>query len=448
MKKVAILGAGYVVKPMVDYFIDSCKYEVTIATRTVSKAEKVIAGRSLGIPISWTIDQVDVLEKIIQNVEIVVAMTPRSTHAIVAELCLKHKTPMITTDFKHPGIECFDEEAKKQETLILTELGEDPGLDNMGLKQMIDKAHSEGGKISNIISYGAGLPSFEHNRNPWGYKFSWDPNGLMRSALSPATYQVGGKVIEVSKKFEDNRLVDVHGIGTFETYPSSDSTRYIKEFGLDKNISIYKGLLRFIGYCNTMTNLLKIKLIENTEEKDFENITYSQFIAKLIDSSTTKDIKMKLAKSLNMEINDDFIKKLDWLGLFDNIQISINKGTTSNLLVDLMLKKMAYKPYEKDMIIVHNEMIIEFSDRKEKRISSMLNEGIPYGDSAMSRAVSLPPAIAAKLILEGVITNTGVCIPSTKEMYKPILDEMKTFGFSFKKETIMLDDNNNALQQW
>lgn len=48
---------------------------------------------------------------------------------------------MITTDFKHPGIECFDEEAKKQETLILTELGEDPGLDNMGLKQMIDEVH-------------------------------------------------------------------------------------------------------------------------------------------------------------------------------------------------------------------------------------------------------------------------------------------------------------------
>jgi len=438
MRKVAILGAGYVVKPMVDYFIDICKYEVTIATRTVSKAEKVIAGRSHGIPISWTIDQVDVLEKIIQNVEIVVAMTPRSTHTIVAELCLKHKTPMITTDFKHPEIECFDKEAKKQETLILTELGEDPGLDNMGLKQMIDEVHSEGGKITNIISYGAGLPSFEHNRNPWGYKFSWDPNGLMRSAVSPATYQVDGKVIEVSRKFEYHRLVDVHGIGTFETYPSNDSTRYIKEFGLNKNISLYKGLLRFISYCSTMTNLLKIKLIENTVEKDFENTTYSQFIAKLIDSSTTEDIKMEFAKSLNMEINDDFINKLDWLGLFDNVQISINRGTNSNLLVDLMLKRMAYEPYEKDMIIVHNEMIIKFSDRKEKRISSMLNEGIPYGDSAMSRAVSLPPAIAAKLILEGQFTSTGVCIPSTKEMYEPILGEMETFGFSFKKEVIIL----------
>ena len=438
MRKVAVLGAGYVVKPMIDYFIDICKYEVTVATRTVSKAEKVIAGRPQGFPISWTIDQVDALEKIIQDVEIVVVMTPRSTHTVVAELCLKHKTPMITTDFKHPGIACFDEEAKKQETLILTELGEDPGLDNMGLKQMIDEVHSEGGKITSVDSYGAGIPSFENNRNPWGYKFSWDPNGLMRSAVSPATYQIDGKVIEVPAKFEHNRLVDIHGIGTFETYPSNDSTRYLKEFGLDENISIYKGLLRFIGYCNTMTNLLKIKLIENTEEKNFENTTYSQFIAELIGSSTTEDVKIQFAKALNMEINDDFVKKLDWLGLFDNVQISINRGTNSNLLVDLMLKKMGYEPYEKDMIIVHNEMLVEFPDRKEKRISSMMNEGIPYGDSAMSRAVSLPPAIAAKLILEGKITAKGVCIPSTKEMYEPILDEMETFGFSFKKETIIL----------
>ena len=146
-----------------------------------------------------------------------------------------------------------------------------------------------------------------------------------------------------------------------------------------------------------------------------------------------------------MDVNDDFVKKLDWLGLFDNVQISIDRGTNSNLLVDLMLKKMAYEPYEKDMIIVHNEMIVKFSDRKEKRISSMLNEGIENGDSAMSRAVSLPPAIATKLIMEGEITTKGVCIPSTKEMYEPILDEMETLGFSFKKETIILIDNENIL---
>jgi len=437
MAKVAVLGAGYVVKPMIDYFIDVCKYEVIVAARTVSKADKIIAGRTLGTSISWTIDQVDALEKIIKDVEVVVVMIPRSCHMVVLELCMKHKTPMITTDFKHPGIACFDEEAKKRETLILTELGEDPGLDNMGLKQMIDEVHAEGGKITKIDSYGSGIPSFEHNRNPWGYKFSWDPNGLMRGAVTPATYQINGKIIEVPAKFEHHRLVDIHGIGTFETYPSSDSTRYIKEFGLDENISIYKGLLRFIGYCNTMTNLLKTKLIEITEERNFENKTYSQFIAELIGSSTTEDIKMKFAKSLSMEVNDDFVKKIDWLGMFDDVQISINSGTNANLLVDLMLKKMAYQPNEKDMIIVHNEIIVEFSDRKEKRISSMMNEGIPYGDSAMARAVSLPPAIAAKLLIQGKIASKGVCLPSSKEIYEPILEEMETFGFAFKKETII-----------
>ena len=42
MKKVAILGAGLVSKPLADYLIDECQYQVIMATRTVSKAEKII----------------------------------------------------------------------------------------------------------------------------------------------------------------------------------------------------------------------------------------------------------------------------------------------------------------------------------------------------------------------------------------------------------------------
>jgi len=33
MKRVLVLGTGYVVKPLVDYFIDKCKYEVLVASR-------------------------------------------------------------------------------------------------------------------------------------------------------------------------------------------------------------------------------------------------------------------------------------------------------------------------------------------------------------------------------------------------------------------------------
>lgn len=438
MSKVAIFGAGYTVKPMVDYFIDRCKYEVVVATRTVSKAEKVIEGRPLGTAISWTSDQVDLLETIIKDIDIVVLMIPRSVHHIVSKMCLKYCKPLITTDFMHPDIISFHEEAKKQNILFLTELGESPGLDNMCSKQMIDLVKADGGKVISLISYGSGIPSFEHNRTPFGYKFSWDPKGLMRSAVKPAVYQIEGKKIVAKIKFEDHKLVDIDGIGTFEVYPNDDSTRYIPYFELDSNVSIIRGLLRYLGYCNTITSLLKLKLIENTIETDVENTTYSQFMSRLVGVKTTDKIRSDVANFLNIDTNDDIIKRLNWLGLFDDVQIPLKRGTNTDILVDLMLKKMSYAPHEKDMIIVHNEIVAEFPDRKEKRISSMLVEGIPNGDTAMARAVSLPPAIAAKLILEDKIKAKGVCMPTTKEMYEPILKEMETFGFSFKKKTIIL----------
>ncbi len=41
MKKILILGAGMVTKPMVDYFIDICKYQVILADKIISKIQKL-----------------------------------------------------------------------------------------------------------------------------------------------------------------------------------------------------------------------------------------------------------------------------------------------------------------------------------------------------------------------------------------------------------------------
>lgn len=439
MKQVLILGAGYTVKPMVDYFIDRCKYPVVLATRTVPEAQKeIIAGRPLGTAVSWTLEQVNVLDRLVQDADIVIAMVPRFCHAVAVNLCLKYSKTMLTADFMHSEISAFDEQAKEKDVLILTELGEDPGLDNMGAKQMIDEAKAQKGKILSLTSYGAGLPSFEHNRNPFGYKFSWDPKGLMRSAVTPAAYIVNGKKIDVPAKFEQTKIVDVHGIGTFEVYANTDCTRYVSIFGLDKGVTIFKGLLRFPGWCSTIAAFLKLKLIENTVEEDFENTTYAQFMARLVGVKTTDNINADVAKFLRINVHDDIIKRMNWLGIFDSVQIPLKRGNNSAVLVDLMLKKMSYAMDEKDMIIVHNELVVEFPHRKEKRLSSMLVEGVPGGYSAMASAVSLPVAIAARRILEGKVKKTGVCMPTTPDLYQPILEEMGTLGFSFKRETIIL----------
>ena len=63
----------------------------------------------------------------------------------------------------------------------------------------------------------------------------------------------------------------------------------------------------------------------------------------------------------------------------------------------------------------------------------MVAFGIPEGDSAMARTVSLPAAIGVRRILEGEITATGVLRPVTPEIYEPILDELTELGIECRE---------------
>ena len=74
-----------------------------------------------------------------------------------------------------------------------------------------------------------------------------------------------------------------------------------------------------------------------------------------------------------------------------------------------------------------------------KRITSSL---VSLGDdslrTAMAKTVGWPLAIATRLLLEGKITQRGVCLPVSKHFYQPILEELRTMGIAFteKEETL------------
>ena len=64
MKKVLILGAGMVVKPIVTYLLEK-GYQVTVATRTKSKADVMIAGHPNGTSLAWTVDDEATLDRLV-----------------------------------------------------------------------------------------------------------------------------------------------------------------------------------------------------------------------------------------------------------------------------------------------------------------------------------------------------------------------------------------------
>ncbi|MGD8702332.1 MAG: saccharopine dehydrogenase C-terminal domain-containing protein, partial [Desulfosarcina sp.] len=170
-------------------------------------------------------------------------------------------------------------------------------------------------------------------------------------------------------------------------------------------------------------------------ENDFANTTYASFAAMLIGEDDTDRIVEKTARFLKVDERSDLIKKLTWLGLFDERKVDVVSGSNADILVEMMTRRMSYDPMERDMVILHNEITATFPRKKEKRMSTLLVRGEPGGESAMSRAVSLPAAIASRLILEGKIEEKGVLRPTVKRIYQPVLEEMENFGFRFTDTT-------------
>ena len=331
------------------------------------KLMKIIGGRENTDVIQWDATDFEKLDKLVPNADLVVNFIPPAFQVESTKICIKHKKHMIHTDFTIPEVAAMDDEAKKAGVIILNEIGEDPGIDHMGIKKSLDEIKRLGGKVISLDSYGAGLPSFEDNRNPFGYKFSWNPKGLMKSAMASGEYIKNGKIIKAKNLFDHFRVVDLEGLGTFETYPNRTCAVYKEPYELDDDVSFlqrfYSG---FTGWCNTIRKFMKLNLLDYQTINNYENLSYNKFMSQLVNS--TADGAEAIANYFNIEIQDDFMNRLRWLGFFEDKPIAIKKGSNVDVLVDLMLNKMSYEPHEKDMAIIHDDITVKLTNKTEKMV--------------------------------------------------------------------------------
>jgi len=443
IKTIAIIGAGLMVKPMVDYFIEKKAYRIFILDQYVEKAISIKANRPECTAVEWRNNDTEQLDNVIKQSDIVISMVPKLIHIIIAESCLKYKKNMVTASYEVPALMELKDEVEKQGILILSELGEVPGMDHFGTQMLLDQIKKEKGRVLSINSYGSGIPSFESNNNPMGYKFNWRPATVFIAAQTAAAYFKEGKKIHIpgDKLFNNFWFVEIDDLGIFETYANKDVEKYIEPFGLDRNISFYRGLLRYSGYCNNMRYLKELGLFDNETTNNLNNKTFLQFTSSLVNSGSGGNIEENVADHLSLDVNSDFLHRIKWLGLFDEELIPFDKGSNLDVLMDRMLKKMVYTQGEKDMIILHIEIIVEFDGGIIEKITATMNvKGDPDGETAMSRAVALPTAISSRLIVDGKIKAKGLRMPpNLPELYKPALEELKEFGFEFSTKRIRLN---------
>ncbi len=440
MNKVLVLGAGLVARPLVRYLLNQPEVKLTIASRTVSKAEKLIENHPRGIAKQLNVDNEQALSDFIADTDITVSLLPWTHHMKAANLCLKHSKHLVTTSYVNPEMQALDKEAKKKGILFLNEIGVDPGIDHMAAMKIINEAKSKGGEIVSFFSYCGGLPALENNNVPLGYKFSWSPGGVMLAAGNDGRYLKDGKVIEVSggKLFEHYWLLDVPGAGTYEAYINRDALPYIDIYNIKSAKGMYRGTLRTIGHCESWTYFKKLGLLDQEIKFDFTKVTPRQMTASLIKSDG-KNIVHDLAEYLNIPEFSVTIKKLEWLGLLSNNKLPLETVSVFDMFAHVLQEKLAYEKNEIDLLLQHHEFIIEYpGNKKEKITSTMIDLGIRGGDSSMARTVSLPAAMAVKLILDGKINLTGVHIPVFPEIYEPVLAELETMNIKLIDRKVQL----------
>jgi len=436
VKHILVLGAGLVARPLVRYLLEVPGFHVTVATRTVRKAEAMIEGHPRGAPVTVDVEREDDLRALVAKADLAISLLPWTQHLKVARMCLDRGIPMVTTSYVSPDMRALDAPAREKGVILLNEVGLDPGIDHMSAMRIIHDVERRGGKVEEFESCCGGLPAPEANTNPWGYKFSWSPRGVVLAGRNSARYLRGGKIVETPGPdlFTDVRSAEIPGIGAMEIYPNRDSLGYRDIYGLSDVVTLFRGTFRYPGHSRTWKGLADLGWLD-LEERDVPGMTYASLQSRLI-SSPGKDVRAEVAAFLRMDPGSDPIHRMEWLGLFSSDPLPHTRISPLDVLSNRLNEKLVYAAGERDMIILQHRFLARFPGGRTERILSTLTDfGIPGGDSSMARTVSLPAAIGTRLVLEGRITTTGVHIPVLPEMYDPILEELERLGIRFVETT-------------
>jgi saccharopine dehydrogenase-like NADP-dependent oxidoreductase len=425
--KVVIFGAGLVSRPMVRYLLEH-GFQVTVASRTVSKAEALIGGHPLGRAAPVDAEDDRAIQRFVSGCDAAVSLLPANRHPAVARACLDLGKHMVTTSYVSPAMRALDPEARQKGLLLLNEIGVDPGIDHMSAMQAIHAQQAEGWTLTSFTSWCGGLPAPESaDDNPFRYKFSWSPRGVLVAAGNPAEYLRDGQRVQIppARLFAEPARVEIPGVGWFEGYPNRDSVSYMQTYRFEPTQvrTLLRGTLRYPGHCELYSQLVKLGLLAQEPVRDLTGLTYRKLLEESLGGPPEATIPSRLGVP-----SPRCMEALRFIGLLDDKPVEIARGANIDVMAHRMNAALAFAPGERDMLVMRHDMIFERVGQRRRVVAVLEDYGLPGGDSSMARTVSLPAAVAVRMLLTGQIALRGVQIPVLPELYEPVLAELARLG--------------------
>jgi len=497
MKQILLFGAGKSATVLIDYLKDLATANicgVTVADENLETVQSKVGehafvkARQANVGIEFE------RQSLVKDADVVISLLPPSLHYLVALDCLHFSKHLLTASYVDEKIKALQNEIAAKKILFLCEMGLDPGIDHMSAMQLIDRIKAMGGTITSFKSHCGGLVAPESDDNPWHYKISWNPKNIILAGKGGAVYKENGteKKVQYEELFTAGKMVNVNQEIMLAYYPNRNSLGYIPLYGLEEADTFIRTTLRHPNFCLGWKNIVDLKLTDETYKYETNGMTLGEFFLthleknnftewlnqtlttrlsfakELMDSLVqlmeaeseisvegksaggtimlvdekgdlnslnTEDIKGKAAETLAIKMHEASLtlKQLFFLGM-DSDEL-INKGncTAAEILQSILEKKLALQPTDKDMVVMVHEIEYLLNGELHSFKSSLIVKGEDGIRTAMAKTVGLPLGIAAKLILEGKLVETGLHLPIIPSIYTPVLHELKEHGISFEE---------------
>ncbi len=232
-------------------------HEVTVWNRTVEKAEDAVGDLTRRIN-AFTLEA---LSAEVQSGDVVVSMLPGDWHVPLAELCIEKGANFVSSSYIAPEMRALDTAAREAGVALVNEVGLDPGIDHLMAHWLVaDYLASPAYDVQNhisFISYCGGVPK---HPNPFRYKFSWSPLGVLKALRSPSKSIRDYAPLDVARPWDaiTSYAAPLPQPETFEVYPNRDSIPFMAQYHFDPAWQVkefVRGTLRLNGWADAWSEV-------------------------------------------------------------------------------------------------------------------------------------------------------------------------------------------------
>lgn len=234
-------------------------HDVVVWNRTVEKAQDALKGLDVDIRAF----DADSLKASLKPGDVVVSMLPGDWHVPLAEFCLETGAHFVSSSYIAPEMRALDDRAKAKGISCVNEVGLDPGIDHSMAHWLVadyraSETYDPEAAIS-FISYCGGIPKFE---NPFRYKFSWSPLGVLKALRSPSRSIKEFEEWNVARPWDaiSTYTAPLSSPESFEVYPNRDSLPFMEDYAFDPAWPVkqfVRGTLRLNGWAEAWDSVFK-----------------------------------------------------------------------------------------------------------------------------------------------------------------------------------------------